>query len=34
VRRDASFFEDREMDLIFIAKKLKEGKTVGQWEFF
>jgi hypothetical protein len=25
VRRDASFFEDREMDLIYIAKKLKEA---------
>jgi hypothetical protein len=25
VRRDASFFEDQEMDLIYIAKKLKEA---------
>ena len=25
MRRDASFFEDREMDLIYIAKKLKEA---------
>jgi hypothetical protein len=25
VRREASFFEDREMDLIYIAKKLKEA---------
>jgi hypothetical protein len=25
LRRDASFFEDREMDLIYIAKKLKEA---------
>jgi hypothetical protein len=25
VRRDASFFDDQEMDLIYIAKKLKEA---------
>ena len=25
MRRDAEFFEDREMDLIYIAKKLKEA---------
>ena len=25
MRRDASFFEDQEMDLIYIAKKLKEA---------
>lgn len=25
MRRDANFFEDQEMDLIFIAKKLKEA---------
>jgi hypothetical protein len=25
MRRDADFFEDREMDLIYIAKKLKEA---------
>ena len=25
MRRDASFFEDEEMDLIYIAKKLKEA---------
>jgi hypothetical protein len=25
MRRDAGFFEDREMDLIFIAKNLKEA---------
>jgi hypothetical protein len=25
VRRDSSFFEDQEMDLIYIAKKLKEA---------
>jgi len=25
VRRDASFFEDQEMDLIYIAKKLREA---------
>jgi hypothetical protein len=25
MRREASFFEDREMDLIYIAKKLKEA---------
>ena len=25
MRRDAQYFEDREMDLIYIAKKLKEA---------
>jgi hypothetical protein len=25
MRRDAEYFEDREMDLIYIAKKLKEA---------
>jgi hypothetical protein len=25
MRRDADFFEDREMDLIYIAKRLKEA---------
>jgi hypothetical protein len=25
MRRDANFFEDQEMDLIYIAKKLKEA---------
>ena len=25
MRRDAEFFEDRELDLIYIAKKLKEA---------
>jgi hypothetical protein len=25
MRRDANFFEDREMDLIYIAKRLKEA---------
>jgi hypothetical protein len=25
MRRDADFFEDREMDLVYIAKKLKEA---------
>jgi len=25
MRRDAAFFEDQEMDLIYIAKKLKEA---------
>lgn len=25
MRRDADFFEDREMDLIYIAKKLKDA---------
>jgi hypothetical protein len=25
MRRDSEFFEDREMDLIYIAKKLKEA---------
>ena len=25
MRRDASFFEDQDMDLIYIAKKLKEA---------
>ena len=25
MRRDASFFEDQEMDLIYIAKKLREA---------
>jgi len=28
MRRDASFFEDREMDLIYIARKLKEAKRL------
>ena len=28
MKRDASFFEDREMDLIYIARKLKEAKRL------
>jgi hypothetical protein len=28
MRREADFFEDREMDLIYIAKKLKEALSL------
>jgi len=28
MKREASFFEDREMDLIYIARKLKEAKKL------
>ena len=28
MKRDATFFEDREMDLIYIARKLKEAQRL------